>query len=154
MIWALCEIEMSHRIWIDTRDKPGLLNAMMKAFNNKGTISFEGDLSQLYFDQIHGASTKETDVLKRATVRPQLDFITVPLTDETINTIWQELIRKDHLVHEGIIHVQIESGGKMAFGGYDNFHKECVVAYEAVPLEIITSLKQNGVIREYKIASA
>jgi len=34
---ALCDIKMTKRIWIDTRDKPGLLNAMMKISENKGS---------------------------------------------------------------------------------------------------------------------
>ena len=145
---------MTKRIWIDTRDKPGLLNAMMKAFLNKGSISFEGDLSKLSFSKITGSTTSETDALKRATISPVLDFVTVPLTDETIHIIWQELTEKDHLVNEGIIHVQIESNGKLVFGGYDNFHRECVVAYEGVPLELLESLNNSGVIRKYEIVGA
>jgi hypothetical protein len=34
--------------------------------------------------------------------------------------------------NRGIIHVQIEENGKMSFAAYDNFDRECVVAFPAV----------------------
>ncbi len=141
---------MTTQYWIDTRDKPGLLYAMMKEFKNKGCISFEGTLSNLNFNNIPGASVDEREPLTRSTTSPELDFMILPLTDETVPLIWKELVEKDHLVHEGIIHVQIEKDGELQFGGYDNFHKECVVAYQGVSLELLAKLKNNGVIREYE----
>ena len=140
--------------WIDVKDKPGLLLAMMKLFKNNSYISFEGDLSRLSFVNIFNSSEEETDVLKRQTIDPILDFVIVPLTEITVEKIWKELIQNDHLVHEGIIHVQIESNGKLVFGGYDNFHRDCTVAYEGVPIELLDGLVENGVIRGYKKGTA
>ena len=138
------------RKWIDTRDKPGLLIAMMREFIGNSHISFEGSLENLKLSDIPGISVEETEVLKRQTTSPRLDFLVVPLSEATINEIWKELSEKDHLVHEGIIHVQIENNGELVFGGYDNFHRECVVAYPAVPVKLLEELKENGVIRDYK----
>jgi len=136
--------------WIDARDKPGLLYAMMKEFTNKSQISFEGDLSALNFTTLPNASTKETDSLKRQTTEPELNFIILPLTTETFHNIWHELSEKDHLVNEGIIHVQIATKEELAFGAYDNFHKECTVAYPLVPTELLQNLKDTGIIRGYE----
>ena len=140
--------------WIDTRDKPGLLFAMMNQFNVNAHISLEGDLKDLSFFDSEASSKDETEALQRQTESPELDFVVLPLNNETIKAIWKELTEKDHLVNEGIIHVQIESYGKLAFGGYDNFHKECVVAYKSVPIELLASLKEKGIIRNYEQESA
>ena len=141
-------------IWIDPRDKPGLLLAMMKQFMNSGHISFEGSLGALTFCTWQTSSSEETDTLKRNTMSPRLDFVVVPLTEQTVPAIWRELSDKDHLVREGIIHVQIESQGKLVFGGYDNFHRDCTVVSADVPVELLETLKENGVIRSYRSSGA
>jgi len=141
-------------MWIDARDKPGLLLAMMKEFTNNSNISFEGSLDHLSFSSWPDVSTEETEALKRQTTSPQLDFVVLPLTEAIVHNIWKELSDKDHLVHEGIIHVQIESDGKLVFGGYDNFHPDCTVAYPGVSIGLLEKLKENGVIREYRQANA
>ena len=85
---------------------------------------------------------------------PELDFLVVPLNENTVSEIWKELLEKDHLVHEGIIHVQIENNGNLVFGGYDNFHRECVIAYPGVSVKLLEELKASGVIRGYKQGNA
>lgn len=137
-------------IWIDARDKPGLLLAMMKEFANRSNISFEGALGELTFPSWPNAAVEETSALKRQTISPRLDFVVLPLTHETVKNIWSELSSKDHLVHEGIIHVQIECDGQLVFGGYDNFYRECTVAYPGVPVHLLEELKKRGVIREFQ----
>ena len=141
-------------ILIDPRDKPGLLLAMMKEFANQSHISFEGSLDELAFCNWHNVSTEETDTLKRQTISPELDFVVIQLTDSAIHDIWKELSEKDHLVHEGIIHVQIESNGKLVFGGYDNFHRDCTVAYPGVSIALLETLTEKGVIRGFIQESA
>jgi len=135
--------------WINTRDKPALLLVMLKEFSGGSHISFEGELSHVDFTAIDGVSTEETQALKRQTISPIQDFMVVPLTIETSKTIWLELSEKDHLVNEGIIHVQIESKGKLVFGGYDNFHRDCVIAYPGVRIQLLQELKEKGIIRSY-----
>ncbi len=100
------------------------------------------------------ASNTETEVLKRQTLSSELDFVIIPLTDQTVQNIWKVLSEKDHLVHEGIIHVQIESNGNLVFGGYDNFHRQCVIAYSGVSIELLERLKEKGVIRGYEQSNA
>lgn len=156
MLQTLCisRREADSVIWIDPRDKPGLLLAMMREFANHSYISFEGSLANLEFYNWPIASYVETPVLERQTVSPELDFVVVPLTDQTLSDIWKELSKKGHLAREGIIHVQIESNGKLVFGGYDNFHRECTVAYSGVSTALLEGLKEKGVIRDYRQQNA
>lgn len=129
--------------WIDPRDKPGLLRSMMEECVGDSLISFEGTLESLSFYSWPSASFVETDSLKRQTISPELDFVVLPLDHTTFPVIWKELSEKDHLVHEGIIHVQIAKAGKLVFGGYDNFHRECTVSYAGIPKVLLESLKSK-----------
>ena len=138
------------KTWIDARDKPALLLAVMKELVGNSIISFEGDLSNLELDKIESSRSDETEVLRRQTASPVLDFIVLPLTEKTLQEVWSEISQKDHLVNEGIIHVQIESEGELAFGGYDNFHRECTIAYSALSIEFLESMKELGIIRSLK----
>jgi hypothetical protein len=47
------------------------------------------------------------------------------------------------------MHLQIERNGKMAFAAYDNFDRECVVAYPAVSSASLDELTMTGVLRNY-----
>jgi hypothetical protein len=51
--------------------------------------------------------------------------------------------------NRGIIRVQIERNGKMAFAAYDNFDRECVVAYPAASSASLDELTMTGVLRNY-----
>jgi hypothetical protein len=135
--------------WIDPRDKPGLLLAMMRAFvsdSNDSYISFEGELRKLNFATLPGASPIGT---KAVGFSSPSDFIIIPLTEQNLRDIWKELVAKDHLVRQGIIHVEITNHGKWVFGGYDNFHRECVKAYSGVSIEFLEKLRAMGLIRGY-----
>lgn len=127
---------------------------MMQEFANDSYISFEGSLANLKFYDWPIASYVETSTLKRQTVSPELDFVVIPLTDQTLSDIWRELSKRDHLVREGIVHVQIDSDGTLVFGGYDNFHRECTVAYSGVSTAFLEGLKEKGVIRDYRQQNA
>ena len=150
----------SNLYWIVPRDKPGLLYAMLKHYASNSFVSFEGDLSALDFSLIDKVeSCKKSSAargtltgtsLTRATLTPELDFLVVPLNQETVNLIWKELSEKDHLVNQGIIHVQIEHNGVRVFGAYDNFHRECVIADKSVPIALLEELKSKGIIRSYR----
>jgi hypothetical protein len=123
----------------------------MKALSSTNSlISFEGWLKELEFENILGTRLAETELLKRSTIEPKLDFVVLPLTEITVPKVWK--IIKDHLKKpdSGIIHVQIEKNDELLFGGYDNFHRDCVVASAGVPIEILQSLKECGVIRDYQ----
>jgi len=139
--------------WIDTRDKPGLLFALLRHFEGDSHVSFEGHLQQLALAELPGASTSETLILRRQTVEPILDFVAVPVTGETAKALRERLSVQDLFHDDGaLIHVQIEHAGHLVFGAYDNFHKDCVVAYELTPEALLEQLKSSGVIRSYDVA--
>ena len=57
---------MPKKIYINTRDKPGLLIAIMRKFVGTGEISFEGTLGDTGLDMLPGASHSETTALSTA----------------------------------------------------------------------------------------
>jgi len=70
--------------WIDTRDKPGLLFALLRHFEGDSHVSFEGHLQQLALAELPGASTSETLILRRQTV----DCATL-LSQRAIESVWR-----------------------------------------------------------------
>lgn len=139
--------------WINARDKPGLLWAYLRHFGVDSHVSFEGELKKLALAELPGASTSETQVLQRQTRKPILDFVVVPVTAETAQAL-HERLSAPGLFHEGgaLIHVQVEHAGQLVLGAYDNFHKDCVVAYEPTSESFLAELKASGVIRSYDVA--
>lgn len=143
---------MMERRWIVARDKPGLLIAMMRALAGGAHISFEGDLSRcrsLYAEP--GASRDETDALRRNTAFPVQDFVVLPLEPETIRPILGHVLPDSRVIHD-VIHVQIEKGGTLEFGAYDNFHDECIVCGSAVPEDLLDELRSKLTIRSWEVA--
>ena len=120
-------------IWIDPRDKPGLLIAAMRAFEGSGQISFEGGLRDTGLNELAGVTHAETEALRRVTSIPELDFVVAPLTSENIAAIWKAL------------------ENRFVFGAYDNFDRDCVVATDKFPVEILDRLVERGVIRSYNV---
>lgn len=53
--------------------------------------------------------------------------------------------------YAGIVHVQIESHGEIAFAAYDLFHEDCVFVYPAVPLALLEELVERRVLYSYRI---
>jgi hypothetical protein len=136
---------------LETRHKPRLLSAMMHALAaEESKISFEGTLSQTELTRMEGVTDEETGVLKRGTLQPKLDFLVLPLTQETLAAIEKAINSKIAFGYKGICHVQIERNGKMAFAAYDNFHQECVVAYSAVSSALLDELTKTRILWNYK----
>jgi hypothetical protein len=107
---------------LETRDRPGLLIAMMRALAAEDcAISFEGKLSQTELARMQGVTQEEAGILKRATLWPKLDFLALPLTHNTLRAMEKAFISKIAFGERGLIHVQIERNGKMAFAAYDGF---------------------------------
>jgi hypothetical protein len=141
---------MDERYWLVARDEPGLLVAMMRALAGGAHISFEGDLSRCRgLLALPGTSTEETGTLRRQTLYPVQEFVVLPLEPETVRPILAEVLPEGRVVRE-IIHVQIERGGRLAFGAYDNFHRDCVVCWPAVPHELLEHLRVSGVLRSWE----
>jgi hypothetical protein len=134
-----------------TRDRPGLLNAMMSALASDTTkISFEGTLSHTGLVRIAGITHEESGVLRRATLAPRKDFIILPLSEQTLPAIRKAINSKIAIGEKGIVHVQIVKDSDMAFAAYDSFDKECVVAYSAVSNELLDELTNAKVLRGYR----
>jgi hypothetical protein len=139
---------------LETRDKPRLLVAMMRTLAaDDGRISFEGKLSHSELAQMAGVVCEEVGVLKRVTLQPRLDFLILPLTQKNLSALERAIVSKIAFGHGGIIHVQIERNGKMAFAAYDNFDRECVVAYSDVSLSLLDELTKARVLLSYRRAS-
>lgn len=102
--------------WV-VKDKNKLLAIAMEALAGSSHISFEGDLSALKLSSIPGSSHAEGPVLKRHTIWPQQDFVVVPLETYLVPQI---VTGYGGTLSSRILHVQIETDGRLALGIYDN----------------------------------
>jgi hypothetical protein len=63
-----------------------------------------------------------------------MDFVVLPLTPGTAPEIEKAIVSKVAFKgYAGIVHVQIERQGRLAFVACDHFHEDCVWVSEAVP---------------------
>lgn len=61
-----------------------------------------------------GAQFEETDLLRRGTLQPQLDFVVLPLTSVSLPAIVKAIDSKVAFSgYAGIVHVQIEKHGRL-----------------------------------------
>jgi hypothetical protein len=139
------------RYWLRARDKPSLLVALMRALAGNAHVSFEGDLSHCQLMALPGASTEETEVLKRNTLVPRRDFVVLPLEAHTLRPILEEILPEGRAVRD-VEHVQIEKEGRLAFGAYDKFHPECIFAGPGVPRILLEELLAKTVFRSFEEA--
>ena len=97
------------------------LTSVLEAFSSEedAKVSFEGDLQMLRNASLAGASTDETTCLRRQTLEPILDFLVIPLSRHNLRVLVSLCGRVG--VRTRVIHVQIESGGVLVFGAYDQF---------------------------------
>jgi hypothetical protein len=120
---------------------------MMRALRSDTTkISFEGYLAQTDLTKLTGASFDETPVLKRGTLSPRLDFITLPLDETSCSSIEQAIISKIPFKNgRGIIRVQIERDGELAFAAFDSF-QHCTVRTRAVHQDFLDELRERHIL--------
>jgi hypothetical protein len=134
---------------LDTRNRPGVLISMMHALAAEDSwISFEGRLAHTELARMERVVYEESGVLKRGTLWPKQDFLVLPLAPQNVAAIEKAIVSKITFGNGGIIHVQIEKNGKMAFAAYDNFQH--VVAYPAVPALWLDELIETGDLRNYQ----
>src|SRR5262249_32911536 len=136
--------------WLNVRDKPGLLHRLMREFTG-GLMSLEGDLSKCSFADEMVGGRGEMGLLKRSTLYPRQDFIVLRLDAANIAPIFTEVIAAG--LSRAIIHVQIEHGGVLQLGAYDNFHPDCVVAGPGVSDMLLGELKSKHVLRDFSVAA-
>ena len=140
---------------LDTRDRPRLLFAMMRAFeSDQSRIAFEGNLASTELFRLEGASYNETKNLKRATISPKLDFIVLALVPARVPEIEKAIRSKIPFGgYKGIIHVQIEADGKIMFGAYDNFGIGSVIVNGLVSTAVLDDLVKTRALRSYSPVS-
>jgi len=143
-------LDMGQTYRLRVKNKPDLLFAMMRALaDDTARIAFEGRLAGTELFSMAGASHDETVVLRRNTIQPRLDFVVFPLTPASVSQL-ETAIRSKVAFNgqNGIVHVQIEKDGVVAFAAYDQFDDECVVV-AAVRVELLDELVSNRVLHSY-----
>lgn len=120
----------------------------MRELAGSAFISFEGRFAdRCGLKLLPEASTTETSLLKRITTHPVLDLAIMPLREDSIGAILHEVARAG--LRRNIIHVQIEQAGRLEFGAYDNFHRNCVCVGPAVSRELMDRLVLEHILRSY-----
>jgi hypothetical protein len=144
-------IKAHPRFRLHAKRKPELLFAMMRSLAHEDAkISFEGRLANTQLVTIPGVSPNETEVLKRNTTSPRLDFLVFPLTPGTVSTIERAIASKiGFRDYSGIVHVQIERREGLSFVACDQFHEDCVWVSDAVPVAFLADLVKNRVLHSY-----
>lgn len=89
-------------------------------------------------------------LLKRITSYPLQDFIALRLESDTIVPIFKQVASVGLTC--AIIHVQIEQGGVIQLGAYDNFHPDCVLTGPGVSAALLSDLKSKSVLRDFAVA--
>jgi len=93
---------------------------------------------------------EDTEVLRSGTTQPQLDFLVMPLTLELLPAIERVINSKVAFSRNlGIIHVQIETDGEIAFAAYDQFDEGCVTASSALPVTRFKKLVEERVLHSF-----
>jgi hypothetical protein len=122
--------------------------AALRHFRQDSFISLEGDLSCYDSTLIPTASQEPTTILQRHTIWPEQQFIILPITDATADTICRCILPQIGLKHK-IVHVQIAAEGRLVLGAYDSFHDDCVWIEQTIGSESIVSLLKDGIIGWY-----
>jgi hypothetical protein len=123
--------------------KNQLLFAAMKQLAGNAEISFEGDLSSLGLLAVPGASTHETFVLKRNTMRPRQDFVILPLETNTIGSVQRAM---GGTIPKSVLHIQIAKAGRLEFGAYDRFHPSALFFGKALGSDFLDALISKGIL--------
>lgn len=138
---------------LEVRDCQGTLWAFYRKYEGHAVASFEGDLLGLKLEELPGASAQETSSLRRQTIEPALDFITVPINPDTVRELKKCLASHGILGRGGVvIHTQIAVGDDLLLVACDNFHDECTVASVLVPEPFLNEMRSHGLLRAYSNA--
>ncbi len=124
---------------------------MRELAGEESRISFEGRLIHTDLMKLRGAAFEETEVLRRGTIAPKLDFVVLPLTQDTRQVIENAIHSKiSFRSTEGIIHVQIASASTLVFAAYDNFSESCAWVHRGVPVSVLDALVARKVLVSYE----
>jgi hypothetical protein len=135
---------------LDVRNAAGVVWTLCEEFQTDAAVSFEGSLQRFDLLSLPGASPEETPQLRRQTSSARLDFVVVPLTGGNPAALRSRLQVPGALGRNGdVIHVQLASAGRLLFGAYDNFHPDCVTAFDPVTQKLLDRLVETRVLRGY-----
>ena len=134
---------------VDVRDPRRFVSAALELFPDGGHISLEGDLALLDRRDLSGLSTETTPILKPNTLEPHQDFTVVPITPATRKALIESALHRVGL-RKRVIHVQIESAGRLVLSACDNFHPECT--WIAVELTFLTDWTEKQIICGFRLA--
>ena len=127
-----------------------LMEALISLFSDGAAISFEGKLSSSLFLGIPDALTEPVEPFKRYTISPKQDYAIVPIT-----TLTSEILRKRILpqigLRKNVEHVHIVKDGEIVFYSYDCFDKDCVGLAPKIDEDKLRKLKDEGVLKDYKL---
>jgi hypothetical protein len=125
------------------RDKRLFLLAAMELLTGDTQISLEGELSATRLSSVPGATGDETEVLKRNSIAPKLDFCVLPLDAGEARAI---LIALGGTIPRGVLHVQIQRGGKLELRLYDRFSPDVSFFGPSVTLQFLAQLQSEGLL--------
>src|SRR5271156_1916199 len=128
------------------RDKRRFLAAALAELAGVAQVSFEGNLSGTSLSDVAGASSDETQVLKRNTLWPKQDFVVLPLEAEMVRPIMAAV---GGTVPRGLIHVQVQKDGRLQLGLYDNFAPEFMFFGPGLTPSFIATLQEDGVLAHW-----
>ncbi len=130
---------MEQKYWLNVRDKLGFLSSVMKELASENSqIIFEGNLSSFNFTEI-AKDNKNSDLNKNT--------ISLRLTEENIKAILKEIQPGGKFVNE-ILEIEIRKNGEPQLLVGDNFHNECISVGPMVSLDLLSKLKEMGIIRK------
>jgi hypothetical protein len=141
---------MKRTYWLDPRDKPALLIALMRQLAGNAHIAFEGDRKDM--DNMNFSAIQSVVENLKTPFKHEWNAngaaVVLPLNNHTIGPILKQILPEGRFVHE-IEAIQIEKDGQIEFIAGDNFHRECVSVGPAVPERLLHDLLDSGILRGY-----
>jgi hypothetical protein len=134
---------------VRVREPVDFIRAALTYFQPHCFLSLEGDLSHYDSSRVPDASDEPTEVLRRSTIWPKQQFVILPVTSMTLETISRQVLPQVGLKHR-ILHVQVAFGGRLVLGAYDAFHRECCWVDQCIGQDTISSWKESGIIGWYE----
>ncbi len=131
--------------YLDAKDRLKLVQELVVLFSGDALLALEGELGvhERELSTVPGSSTDET----RAPAH--YDFFVLPLTEETAGTIRTRILPRIG-VATSVYHLQIENGGELVFGAYDNFGRDQVWITSGVAERWLVRLRERGILRNYR----
>jgi len=105
---------------VDVRSASAFLEAAMRMFPTDSQLSVEGQLGDLELKALPH-TTEPTQVLRRQTVYPILDFAVFEVEPNVVQRL-VDLLTDGRTMRKGILHIQMASNGELALGAYDLDH--------------------------------